>query len=94
MTDRILITNDDGIEAPGIRWLARAAQRAGYDVVVAAPLIEASVPLNRLSAPVAGGVMLPDPDESSLELADLDAAVRSTSTIVSGSPTLRARQPS
>jgi 5'-nucleotidase len=42
MTDRILITNDDGIEAPGIRWLARAAQRAGYDVVVAAPLIEAS----------------------------------------------------
>jgi 5'-nucleotidase len=42
MTDRILITNDDGIEAPGIRWLARAAQRAGYDVVVAAPLTEAS----------------------------------------------------
>lgn len=42
MTDRILITNDDGIESPGIRWLARAAQRAGHDVVVAAPLTEAS----------------------------------------------------
>lgn len=39
---RILITNDDGVEAPGIRWLARAVQRAGYDVVVAAPLVEAS----------------------------------------------------
>lgn len=42
MTERILITNDDGIDAPGIRWLARAAQRAGHDVVVAAPLTEAS----------------------------------------------------
>src|SRR5918998_2928771 len=42
MTERILITNDDGVDAPGIRWLARAAQRAGHDVVVAAPLTEAS----------------------------------------------------
>jgi 5'-nucleotidase len=39
---RILVTNDDGIGAPGIRWLARAAVRAGHDVVVAAPLTEAS----------------------------------------------------
>jgi 5'/3'-nucleotidase SurE len=39
---RVLITNDDGIEAPGIRWLARAVVREGYDVVVAAPLTEAS----------------------------------------------------
>src|SRR4051794_25379887 len=39
---RILITNDDGIDAPGIRWLTRAVVRAGYDVVVAAPLTEAS----------------------------------------------------
>jgi 5'-nucleotidase len=39
---RILVTNDDGIDAPGIRWLARAAVRDGHDVVVAAPLKEAS----------------------------------------------------
>jgi 5'-nucleotidase len=39
---RILITNDDGIDAPGIRSLTRAVVRAGYDVVVAAPLKEAS----------------------------------------------------
>jgi 5'-nucleotidase len=38
----ILITNDDGIDAPGIRALARAVARAGYDIVVAAPLNEAS----------------------------------------------------
>ncbi|MDT5041057.1 MAG: 5/3-nucleotidase [Actinoplanes sp.] len=39
---RILITNDDGIDAPGLRWLTRAVVRAGYDVIVAAPITEAS----------------------------------------------------
>jgi 5'-nucleotidase len=39
---RILITNDDGIDAPGLRALARAASREGHDVVVAAPIKEAS----------------------------------------------------
>jgi 5'/3'-nucleotidase len=39
---RILITNDDGIDAPGLRVLARAVARAGHDLVVAAPLTEAS----------------------------------------------------
>ena len=39
---RVLITNDDGIDAPGISWLAEAAANAGLDVVVAAPLTEAS----------------------------------------------------
>lgn len=39
---RVLITNDDGIAAPGLRWLARAALDCDMDVVVAAPLSEAS----------------------------------------------------
>ena len=39
---RLLVTNDDGVHAPGIRWLARAARDAGYDVTVAAPREEAS----------------------------------------------------
>ncbi|MGN9914286.1 5'/3'-nucleotidase SurE [Phytohabitans sp. LJ34] len=39
---RVLITNDDGIEAPGIRSLAQALAGAGHDVVVAAPSHEAS----------------------------------------------------
>jgi 5'-nucleotidase len=42
MSRRILITNDDGILAPGLRWLALAAVNAGFDVVVAAPNYEAS----------------------------------------------------
>ncbi|MDY7086363.1 MAG: 5'/3'-nucleotidase SurE [Actinomycetota bacterium] len=39
---RILVTNDDGIDAPGLRQLARAAAREGHDVTVAAPVTEAS----------------------------------------------------
>jgi 5'-nucleotidase len=39
---RILVTNDDGIDAPGIRYLARAAAREGHDVFVAAPITESS----------------------------------------------------
>ena len=42
MTLRVLVTNDDGIRAPGIRWLARAAVESGLDVVVAAPTDDAS----------------------------------------------------
>jgi 5'-nucleotidase len=39
---RVLVTNDDGIHAAGLRWLARAALAAGFEVVVAAPDYEAS----------------------------------------------------
>ena len=39
---RILVTNDDGIDSPGLRHLARAAAREGHDVVVAAPVTESS----------------------------------------------------
>jgi 5'-nucleotidase len=39
---RVLITNDDGIDAPGIHALARAVRQSGFDVVVAAPAKESS----------------------------------------------------
>ncbi|WP_189210903.1 5'/3'-nucleotidase SurE [Actinokineospora fastidiosa] len=38
----VVITNDDGIDSPGLLALARAALAAGYDVVVAAPHAESS----------------------------------------------------
>ncbi|WP_396888780.1 5'/3'-nucleotidase SurE [Micromonospora reichwaldensis] len=47
---RVLVTNDDGVLAPGIRWLARAAYERGLDVVVAAPRSEASGMSAALSA--------------------------------------------
>jgi len=39
---RALITNDDGIDSPGLWALAAAARDAGLDVVVAAPHVDAS----------------------------------------------------
>jgi len=39
---RALITNDDGIDSPGLRCLAIAALECGLDVVVAAPSWDAS----------------------------------------------------
>lgn len=39
---RVLVTNDDGIAAPGLHVLARAAHDAGYDVTVAAPAEQSS----------------------------------------------------
>ena len=39
---RILVTNDDGIDAEGLHVLARALTEAGHDVVVAAPDFDAS----------------------------------------------------
>lgn len=39
---RVLVTNDDGVRAPGLAALARAAVDAGFDVVVAAPVRDQS----------------------------------------------------
>ena len=42
MRPRVLLTNDDGIEAPGLHALARMALEKGFEVVVAAPASESS----------------------------------------------------
>ncbi|MFC0626380.1 5'/3'-nucleotidase SurE [Kribbella deserti] len=47
---RVLITNDDGIAAPGLRHLAIEAVAAGHEVVIAAPAAEASGMGTALSA--------------------------------------------
>lgn len=39
---RVLVTNDDGVQAPGLRALAQTALGQGWEVVVAAPPREAS----------------------------------------------------
>ncbi len=39
---RILVTNDDGVGAPGIVALARVARDTGHEVVVVAPMIDYS----------------------------------------------------
>lgn len=42
MNGPVLVTNDDGIESPGLIALARALEVAGYEVVVAAPASDMS----------------------------------------------------
>ena len=39
---RVLVTNDDGIDSPGLHALAAAAVRAGHEVIVAAPAEQSS----------------------------------------------------
>jgi 5'-nucleotidase len=39
---RILVTNDDGVRAPGIAALARVAATSGHDIVVVAPMVDYS----------------------------------------------------
>jgi 5'-nucleotidase len=57
---RVLITNDDGIAAPGIRYLARAAVDHGFDVVVAAPSEESSGISAAMTAVVSEGRVVID----------------------------------
>lgn len=52
-----LVTNDDGIEARGLRVLAAAAVEAGLDVLVAAPHVERSGASASLSALEEGGAL-------------------------------------
>ncbi|CAJ1511106.1 5'/3'-nucleotidase SurE [[Mycobacterium] burgundiense] len=47
---RALITNDDGIDSPGLHALAEAARDAGLEVIVAAPVEQASGASAALSA--------------------------------------------
>jgi 5'-nucleotidase len=42
MGPRVLVTNDDGIDSPGLVALARCARDLGWDTVVAAPATESS----------------------------------------------------
>jgi 5'-nucleotidase len=61
MSSRVLITNDDGIAAPGLRSLAAHAADAGYDVVVAAPAEEASGTSAAMSAYTTDGKVMVEP---------------------------------
>jgi 5'-nucleotidase len=39
---RVLVTNDDGIDSPGLIALARCAAELGHETIIAAPSVEAS----------------------------------------------------
>nr|BFE56249.1 5'/3'-nucleotidase SurE [Dactylosporangium thailandense] len=68
---RILVTNDDGVAAPGLAVLAAAAVRRGHEVVVAAPLSDHSGASASLVFDLARGVPV---RRCRLEGAGLDGA--------------------
>jgi len=55
---RVLVTNDDGIESPGLHALARAAVAEGYDVTIAAPERQSSGTSASITAAEEGGRIL------------------------------------
>jgi len=57
---RALVTNDDGIDSPGLHQLALSVQEAGLDVVIAAPRREASGSSAGITATKEGGRILTD----------------------------------
>lgn len=70
MSDSItaLITNDDGIDSPGLRHLAAAAVHAGLKVIVAAPAEDSSGSSAAITAAEDGGrILLKEHDTAGLE---------------------------
>lgn len=80
---RVLITNDDGIEAPGLHRLAHAAVAAGFDVVVAAPARDSSGASAAISAVAQDGRIVVE----ERKLPDLDGV---PAYAVTGTPALAA----
>ncbi|GIF67502.1 5'/3'-nucleotidase SurE [Asanoa ishikariensis] len=76
MSPRVLVTNDDGIDAVGIRVLATALAGQGLDTVVAAPRVDASGASAALAATEDDGRVL-------FERHDLDGV---PAYAISGSP--------
>jgi 5'-nucleotidase len=76
---RILVTNDDGIDAPGIQALAAAAAHSGAHVVVAAPVREYSGASASMSA-------LQDDGRVLLAARDFDGLPDVTAYAVEASP--------
>ncbi|AEG44200.1 5'/3'-nucleotidase SurE [Isoptericola variabilis] len=59
-----LVTNDDGIDSPGLAVLARVAARAGFDVLVAAPREESSGASAALHGAERDGRLLVEPRDA------------------------------
>ncbi|TDD67386.1 5'/3'-nucleotidase SurE [Jiangella aurantiaca] len=79
---RALVTNDDGIDAPGLRALAAAVRQLGHEVVVAAPAVQSS----GSSASIIAGMA--DRDHIALERRRLEGLDGVPAYAVGGAPGL------
>lgn len=69
----MLVTNDDGIDAPGLLSLARTVSRAGFDVTIAAPAQQSSGSSASIMADTEDGRILID-RRSFIDLPDAHAS--------------------
>jgi 5'-nucleotidase len=69
---RVLITNDDGYQAPGIRALAPAIAELGYDVLVVAPLNDESGVGSARAARVGRPIRTSTEEEAGVTFAGID----------------------
>ncbi|MFD9636507.1 5'/3'-nucleotidase SurE, partial [Streptomyces violascens] len=58
---RILLTNDDGYDAPGIRLMSQRLTAAGYDVTIVAPLTNQSGAGTKMMSATTVTVKHPEP---------------------------------
>ncbi|MGJ5749193.1 5'-nucleotidase /3'-nucleotidase /exopolyphosphatase [Streptomyces puniciscabiei] len=70
---RILLTNDDGYDAPGIRMLYDRLTAAGHDVTIVAPLTNQSGAGTRMSSGPTIGVLHPQPKVWAVDGSPADA---------------------
>ena len=71
---RILITNDDGIDAAGLAPLARRFRRAGLDPVIAAPASQSSGSSASIMAAQSDGRLTAEDLDQGAECEDLCGA--------------------
>lgn len=70
---RALVTNDDGIDSPGLHRLAAAARDSGLDVVIAAPATQSSGAAASIIAGAEDGDRIPVRNRTIAGLEDLPA---------------------
>lgn len=77
----ILLTNDDGYDAPGIRMLYDRLTAAGHDVTIVAPLTNQSGAGTRISSAATIGVKHPQPHVRAVDGSPSDAVAFGLSAV-------------
>jgi 5'-nucleotidase len=80
---RVLITNDDGYQAPGIRALAQAIAELGYDILVVAPLNDQSGVGSARAAMVGRPIRTASEDEDGITYIGIDGTPALAVTLAS-----------
>src|SRR3546814_10265495 len=73
---RVLVSNDDGVDAPGIQALARGLRAAGHEVLIVAPDRDRSGASNSLTLDAPVRVVQQEPARSEAHTSELQSLMR------------------